>query len=156
MIQFRTINFISDFKITLLLIAFGIYVVATIDLIQRIYPFDKIKYKRNYIYYYLIQIIYVLLQIIVTYYFTFNMAKGYVPIYFFVFVILGIVIYYMLLKKNYLIVVNKIIKASFILIKKLLKILVWITLPIDIIKLIIKYIKQLKTRVLKKKEKENS
>lgn len=156
MIQFRTINFISDFKITLLLIAFGIYVVATIDLIQRIYPFDKIKYKRNYIYYYLIQIIYVLLQIIVTYYFTFNMAKGYVPIYFFVFVILGIVIYYMLLRKNYLIVVNKIIKASFILIKKLLKILVWITLPIDIINLIIKYIKQLKTRVLKKKEKENS
>lgn len=156
MIQFRTINFISDFKITLLLIAFGIYVVATIDLIQRIYPFDKIKYKRNYIYYYLIQIIYVLLQIIVTYYFTFNMAKGYVPIYFFVFVILGIVIYYMLLRKNYLIVVNKIIKASFILIKKLLKILVWIMLPIDIIKLIIKYIKQLKTRVLKKKEKENS
>lgn len=156
MIQFRTINFISDFKITLLLIAFGIYVVATIDLIQRIYPFDKIKYKRNYIYYYLIQIIYVLLQIIVTYYFTFNMAKGYVPIYFFVFVILGIVIYYMLLRKNYLIVVNKIITASFILIKKLLKILVWITLPIDIIKLIIKYIKQLKTRVLKKKEKENS
>ncbi len=156
MIQFRTINFISDFKITLLLIAFGIYVVATIDLIQRIYPFDKIKYKRNYIYYYLIQIIYVLLQIIVTYYFTFNMAKGYVPIYFFVFVILGIVIYYMLLRKNYLIVVNKIIKVSFILIKKLLKILVWIMLPIDIIKLIIKYIKQLKTRVLKKKEKENS
>lgn len=156
MIQFRTINFISDFKITLLLIAFGIYVVATIDLIQRIYPFDKIKYKRNYIYYYLIQIIYVLLQIIVTYYFTFNMAKGYVPIYFFVFVILGIVIYYMLLRKNYLIVVNKIIKVSFILIKKSLKILVWIMLPIDIIKLIIKYIKQLKTRVLKKKEKENS
>ncbi|MBQ3000951.1 MAG: hypothetical protein IJD76_00570 [Bacilli bacterium] len=156
MIQFRTINFISDFKITLLLIAFGIYVVATIDLIQRIYPFDKIKYKRNYIYYYLIQIIYVLLQIIVTYYFTFNMAKGYVPIYFFVFVILGIVIYYMLLRKNYLIVVNKIIKVSFILIKKLLKILVCIMLPIDIIKLIIKYIKQLKTRVLKKKEKENS
>lgn len=156
MIQFRTINFISDFKITLLLIAFGIYVVATIDLIQRIYPFDKIKYKRNYIYYYLIQIIYVLLQIIVTYYFTFNMAKGYVPIYFFVFVILGIVIYYMLLRKNYLIVVNKIIKVSFILIKKLLKILACIMLPIDIIKLIIKYIKQLKTRVLKKKEKENS
>jgi len=156
MIQFRTINFISDFKITLLLIAFGIYVVATIDLIQRIYPFYKIKYKRNYICYYLIQIIYVLLQIIATYYFTFNMAKGYVPIYFFVFVILGIVIYYMLLRKNYLIVVNKIIKISFILIKKLLKILVWIMLPIDIIKLIIKYIKQLKTRVLKKKEKENS
>lgn len=156
MIQFRTINFISDFKITLLLVAFGIYVVATLDLIQRIYPFDKIKYKRNYIYYYLIQIIYVLLQIIVTYYFTFNMAKGYVPVYFFVFVILGIVIYYMLLRKNYLIVINKIIKVSFILIKKILKILVWIMLPIDIIKLIIKYIKQRKIRVLKKKEKENS
>ena len=156
MIQFRTINFISDFKITLLLVAFGIYVVATLDLIQRIYPFDKIKYKRNYIYYYLIQIIYVLLQIIVTYYFTFNMAKGYVPVYFFVFVILGIVIYYMLLRKNYLIVINKIIKVSFILIKKLLKILVWIMVPIDIINLIIKYIKQLKIRVLKKKEKENA
>lgn len=156
MIQFRTINFISDFKITLLLIAFGIYVVATLDLIQRIYPFDKIKYKRNYIYYYLIQIIYVLIQIIVTYYFTFNMAKGYVPVYFFVFVILGIVIYYMLLRKNYLIVINKIIKVSFIVIKELLKILVWIMVPIDIINLIIKYIKQLKIRVLKKKEKENA
>lgn len=147
----RPIYFFEDVKIVLLLVAFGIYIVASIDLIQRIYPFEKAKKKLSYIYYYAIQLLYVIVQLIVTYYFTFNMAKGYVPLYFFVFVIVGFVIYYILLRVKYLEKVNKIISILSVLVKKILRFLVWIVVPIDIIKMVIKPFKRIKIKKNKKK-----
>lgn len=100
----------EEIKIIVALIFYGIYLISiyeTIIIIEKEY-----NYKR--VIRYIIELIFGIIQIIITYFFSYNLANGYIPGYFIIFMILGIYIYlkfiqdnYTRLLKNYLKIIKK-------------------------------------------------
>ena len=103
----------EEIHIIILLIVFGIYICSYCEFI---YIFlNQIKNKIIKI---LLEIIFWILQILITYLFTYKMQDGYVPIYFIIFILNGAIIY-ILFRAMYI----KEIKTLSIFINKFMKIL---------------------------------
>lgn len=101
-------------------ICFGIYIFSSIDITNFIYKNIKSKVLKI-----IITIIYWIIQIYVTFIFSYHLLDGYLPIYFFFLIIIGYFIYIKLLKKHLI----KTIHILGIILKKLLKILKKIIKP---------------------------
>jgi spore cortex biosynthesis protein YabQ len=86
----------TQLKIIVLLILFGIFLIATYDIFY--YVIDLLKPKT---WIRLIsEILFGALQLFIAYRYSYKICEGYVPIYFFLFFGLGILIYLKLLKKT--------------------------------------------------------
>lgn len=88
----------EEIYIIISLIIYGIYLISSYDLILQIQNFNKQKKIKSY----LIEIIFNLLQILVTIKFSQNLSDGYIPTYFIIFLIIGILIYYYTSRKYFL------------------------------------------------------
>ena len=86
----------EEIYISVYLIAFGIYLISTYDVL--LYMLDSTKLKT--VFKVLIEIIYCLIQLIITYFFSYKLASGYIPIYFILFLVIGFVLYIYCLKKS--------------------------------------------------------
>lgn len=78
----------EEIHIIILLIIFGIYICSYSDFI-----YILLKYIKNKIVKVVLEIIFWILQILITYIFVYKMQDGYVPIYFIMFILLGTIIY---------------------------------------------------------------
>lgn len=132
-------------------ICFGIYLFSSLDVIDYIYKHLKKKVIKV-----IVIIIYWLLQIYVTYIFSYHLLDGYLPIYFLFFIFLGYYIYSHILKKRLI----KTIIFIGIIFKKLLKILKKIIRPflyskpfISNVKKFIKHYINIMKNTFKKKDK---
>lgn len=77
------------------LIAFGIFLIATYDIFYYVIEYYKPKQLIKAI----LEVAFGIVQIFIAYRVSFNICEGYIPIYFFLFFALGILIYLKLLKK---------------------------------------------------------
>lgn len=88
----------EEISIIIYLILFGIYLVSTYDLILQIEKWLKFKKIKTY----LLEIIFNILQILITIRFSSKIANGYIPVYFILFFIIGVVIYYYTSRKLFI------------------------------------------------------
>lgn len=93
----------EEIYIIISLIIYGIYLISSYDLISQIQTFNKQKKIKSY----LIEIIFNILQILITIKFSQNLSDGYIPAYFIIFLIIGILIYYYTSRKFFLKEINK-------------------------------------------------
>ena len=108
----------EEFYILIYLILFGIYIFSSIDLIDLIS--QKIKNKVLRI---ILIIIFTLMQIYITFIFSYNLMDGYVPIYFFIFIYIGFVIYIKLFKKYFITIISNIYNVLIFIIKRIIKLI---------------------------------
>ena len=100
----------EELYILLYLVAFGIYLFSTLDIVTIICK--KFKKKAIKI---IIQVIFWLLQIYISFIFSYQLMSGYVPIYFIAFVYSGYFIYEKLLKRYF----RKVINSIFLVLKRI-------------------------------------
>lgn len=86
----------EEIYIIIYLVAYGIYLISTYDVI--LFSINKTKWST--IIKVIIEVLYCIIQLIITYFFSYKLATGYIPIYFIVFLIIGFVIYIYLLRKS--------------------------------------------------------
>jgi hypothetical protein len=86
----------TQLKIIVFLILFGIFLIATYDIFYYVIDLFKPKTWIRMI----SEIIFGALQLFIAYRYSFKICEGYVPIYFFLFFGLGILVYLKLLKKT--------------------------------------------------------
>lgn len=91
-----------ELRILLYIISFGIYYFSFTDLVI----FIEEKYKLNKIFKTILEIIYLILQVFLTYNFCYNLDYGYIPIYFMLFIIIGFLIYYLFIKDSFIKTLN--------------------------------------------------
>lgn len=99
----------EEVYIAIYLICYGIYIVFTYDIF--IFLFNQIKINR--LCKTIIELFFAIIQLTITYFFTFKLASGYIPIYFILFFLIGSLIYYLICRKNIyniLNTLNKILK----------------------------------------------
>ena len=111
----------EELYILFYLIYFYIYLFATLDMIDLCCKNIKKIYIKV-----IIQIIFWLLQIYITFIFSYHLMSGYVPIYFILFIYFGYVIYEKVAKTYFL----HIMAELFIFIKKLVKLIIKYLLPL--------------------------
>lgn len=99
------------------LIFFGIYLISTYDFIIQIQK----KLNNNKFKIYLIEIIFNILQILLTIKFSQNIADGYIPSFFIIFLIIGVIIYYYTSRKAFINTINKIFNIYIINEKRIKK-----------------------------------
>ena len=87
-----------EFKILIYIIAFGIYYFSVSDIL--IYIIDKKDRKK--IFKVILEIIYLISQIYITYDFCYKLDKGYIPIYFLLFIIIGFILYYLFMREYFI------------------------------------------------------
>jgi len=104
-------NLKEEVYISIYLIFFGLYLASTYD--ATIYVLNKSKLNK--ITKIFIQIIFCLIQITITYFFSYKLAYGYIPIYFIIFVISGVVLYKIACKRYLNLLITKLLE----LLKKL-------------------------------------
>ena len=100
---------------------FGIYLFSTLDIVTIICK--KFKKKAIKI---IIQVIFWLLQIYISFIFSYQLMSGYVPIYFIAFVYSGYFIYEKLLKKYF----RKVIKSILLELKRIIKLIIKLIKPL--------------------------
>lgn len=132
-------------------ICFGIYLFSSLDIMDYIY--QKIKKK---VFRVMITVVYWLLQVYVTFVFSYHLLDGYLPIYFLFFIFLGYYLYSHILKKQLI----KTISFLGIIFKKVRKILKKIIRPflyskpfINHLKNWIKHYRNIIAKTFTKKEK---
>ena len=111
----------EELYILLYLVAFGIYLFSTLDIVTIICK--KFKKKAIKI---IIQVIFWLLQIYISFIFGYQLMSGYVPIYFIAFVYSGYFIYEKLLKKYF----RKVINSIFLVLKRIIKLIIKLIKPL--------------------------
>ena len=111
----------EELYILLYLVAFGIYLFSTLDIVTIICK--KFKKKAIKI---IIQVIFWLLQIYISFIFSYQLMSGYVPIYFIAFVYSGYFIYEKLLKKYF----RKVINSIFLVLKRIIKLIIKLIKPL--------------------------
>lgn len=143
----------EEIYIFVYLVCFSIYLVSTYDAL--IYILKNLKIKR--VGCIISELIFCAIQIIITYYFSYNLADGYIPIYCILFLIGGWVLYFKFLRKPFLKVVEVInkglIKAK-PYIKKFLKNTIYSPKFINLIKKAFKRIKQKIKKYIQKLKKK--
>ncbi len=141
----------EEVYISIYLIAFGIYLISTYDVLLYILDCSKIPRAFKII----IEIIYCLIQLLITYLFSYKLASGYIPIYFILFLILGFIIYIYFLKKSLIKTINYYgKKVRPVLIKILLNVLLPTSLIMTIKNIIVKIFKSIKFKITKIKLKK--
>ena len=124
-------NVLEEIRIVLYLLTLGIFIPTNYDLLKII---ESKKRTLTII----TKSLGSLLILILCYLFIYRLKEGYVPQYGILIVLLGIVVYYVLLRKKFLIKINK-IKTN---IERMLKKMKWIFKPLRIFKTTISQIKQ--------------
>lgn len=94
----------EEVYISIYLVSFGIYIISTYDVFYIVLSYLRI----NNIIKKIIEVIFCLINIYITYLFSYNLSNGYIPIYFILFFIVGVVIYYKFLSMKLQITINKI------------------------------------------------
>ncbi|MBR2138280.1 MAG: hypothetical protein IJ966_03150 [Bacilli bacterium] len=87
-----------EFKILVYIIAFGIYYFAVSDVL--LYIVEKKKNKK--IYKILLEVVYLISQVYITYNFCYRLENGYIPIYFLLFIIIGFLLYYLFMRTYFI------------------------------------------------------
>lgn len=139
----------EEIYISLYLIIYGIYIISSYDII--LYILNKLKINK--ILHIILELIYFIIQLILTYFFSYKLASGYMPIYFILFIVIGLIIYYKLLRKsliNNLEVIFNCIKLILPTLKKVVQNLIYSKELISLIRGIIKKITK-KIRIIKRK-----
>lgn len=78
------------------LVLYGIYLVSTYDILIKIEKFFKYgKIKR-----FILELIFWIFQITITYFFSYKLAKGYIPSYFILFHLIGVYLYFAYFSKK--------------------------------------------------------
>lgn len=106
----------EEMRVLISLLMFGIYLFSFIDIIDIIC--EKAKKKLNQI---LIMIICWIIQLYITFIFSYNIMDGYVPIYFVLFIYIGAIIYIKLFKKYFIKIINLIYNVLNRLFKRITK-----------------------------------
>ena len=104
-----------------ILLYFVIYLFSTLDIVTIICK--KFKKKAIKI---IIQVIFWLLQIYISFIFSYQLMSGYVPIYFIAFVYSGYFIYEKLLKRYF----RKVINSIFLVLKRIIKLIIKLIKPL--------------------------
>lgn len=141
----------EEIYIILSLISFGIYLFASLDIVEIIV--SKINNKIIKI---ICDIIFLFIQIYIIFIFSYNLMEGYIPIYFILFIYIGYLIYDKLCKRKFqhlILHLLSLIKKIMILIKKIIKPLLYSKEVKMFFKREVKIIK--KTFNFRKKEKNN-
>ena len=101
-------SFKEEIRIIIYLISYGVCIVGMYDFFV-----SDFKRKRIKIFY---EVIYTVLAIVYTYHFSYKLCNGYIPQYSIVFILLGIIVYFIFFKKQFnvirselMCIVNKII-----------------------------------------------
>lgn len=140
-----------ELKIILYIITYGIYYYAVSDLVI----FIEEKHKLKKIQKLFLELIYLISQIYITYRFCYRLDDGYIPIYFLLFIVIGFLLYYLLMKDGFNFIIKKI---DFLIIKIVPKIKHLFYSP-SIVKLIKNKVKNIlqksKNKKLKKKVSKN-
>ena len=100
----HTLN--EELYIIIYLIVFGLYISSTYDAFVIILKEAKAKKIINI----LLQLFFCILQLTITYFFTYKLAAGYIPIYFILFVVAGALIYCLICRKTLAWTISKFIK----------------------------------------------
>lgn len=87
-----------EFKILVYILIYGIYYFAVSDVL--VYIVEKKKRKK--IFKIIIEIIYLLSQIYITYDFCYKLDDGYIPIYFLLFIVIGFLLYYLFMREYFI------------------------------------------------------
>ncbi|MBE6130105.1 MAG: hypothetical protein E7183_00070 [Erysipelotrichaceae bacterium] len=87
-----------EFKILVYILIYGIYYFAVSDILVYIVE----KKKRNKIFKLIIEIIYLISQLYITYDFCYKLDDGYIPIYFLLFIIIGFLLYYLFMREYFI------------------------------------------------------
>ncbi len=83
-----------ELRILVYIIIYGIYYFAVSDLLSFIIE----KRKKKKIFKIILEIIYLISQVYITYLFCYNLDKGYIPIYFILFILIGFILYYLFMR----------------------------------------------------------
>ncbi len=87
-----------ELKILVYILIYGIYYFAVSDILVYIVE----KKKRNKIFKLIIEIIYLISQLYITYDFCYKLDDGYIPIYFLLFIIIGFLLYYLFMREYFI------------------------------------------------------
>lgn len=139
----------EEIYISLYLIVYGIYIISTYDVYYQV--IEKLKLHK--FIKIISEIVFCLLQIVITYYFSYSLASGYIPIYFILFILVGVLIYYYFLKKSLKITIDKIMLICLIVRRKISSKIVHLFISSRILNVIKTIFVKLKN---KKKKKELS
>ena len=134
----------EELYILLYLVAFGIYLFSTLDIVTIICK--KFKKKAIKI---IIQVIFWLLQIYISFIFSYQLMSGSVPIYFIAFVYSGYFIYEKLLKRYF----RKVINSIFLVLKRIIKLIIKLIKPLIYSKKLTTFLNKLlkrEKRIIKK------
>lgn len=134
----------EELYILLYLVAFGIYLFSTLDIVTIICK--KFKKKAIKI---IIQVIFWLLQIYISFIFSYQLMSGYVPIYFIAFIYSGYFIYEKLLKRYF----RKVINSIFLVLKRIIKLIIKLIKPLIYSKKLTTFLNKLlkrEKRIIKK------
>ena len=139
----------EEIYISLYLIVYGIYIISIYDVYYQV--IEKLKLHK--IIKIIAEIVFCLIQIVITYYFSYSLASGYIPIYFILFILVGVLIYYYFLKKSLKKTIDKIMLICLIVRRKISSKIVHLFISSKILNVIKTIFVKLKN---KKKKKELS
>lgn len=140
----RSISIKEDIRVIVILMAYGIFVSMSIDLLKLFLSCRSKRRKTNIIRNYILQVLYGLVLLFISYNVSYKMANGYVPIYFMIFVCLGILLYYFW-ERKYFVQLLEILKKIFLkLYPKFLHIISFLCYPKDTLEILIKPLKIIK------------
>ena len=87
-----------ELKILVYILSFGIYYFAVSDIL--IYIVDK--KKNNKVFKLIVEIIYLVSQLYLSYDFCYKLDDGYIPVYFLLFIIIGFILYYLFMREYFI------------------------------------------------------
>lgn len=140
----------EELRLMICLIIFGIYLISTYDAVLEIEKWLKFKKIKTI----LIEVIFNLLQILITIVFAKKIANNNIPIYFILFFVFGIIIYYYTSRKYYLKSIHKILTIYKMKEPKIKKIFREFLYSDDLIKQIKKFLSRYKKLFKRKNNKK--
>lgn len=123
----------EEVYLMLYLIAYGIYLFATLDIIEGCTKRIQKKWIKV-----ILQILYWIAQCYITYLFSYQLLNGYLPIYFILFILVGYILYRYIFKKVFI----KTLTMLFYVIKKICVFLKKVIQPFMYSKLVVQGIKK--------------
>jgi hypothetical protein len=126
----------EEIRVMFYLISFGVFCISSYDLI--IMAIDKKTKTRN-----IILVIYSIMLLYITIKFSYKLASGYVPIHFILFMVIGFLIY-ITIRKSFIKGIEYMNEIYIKIKKPLLKILIFLVYPRQIVGIICLWIKTVK------------
>lgn len=123
----------EEVYLMLYLIAYGIYLFATLDMMEECTKRIQKKWIKG-----ILQMLYWVVQCYITYLFSYRLLDGYLPIYFILFILAGYILYRYIFKKVFI----KTLAVSFYVIKKICAFLKKVIQPFIYSKLVVQGMKK--------------